>query len=384
MEEQKKIIPEEKSAKVQTAVAEPSEVNTTGDAIKSDTVAVEPVKKEVPAKKPKKKANPKDKLFKPEHKVLLTSSPHEYEQTSVSKIMWTVMATLLPCAVMAVYYFRVQALVLIIACTVTALITEVLANKMKGEAPTIKDGSAAITGLLLALTLPPSLPITYAVLGSIFAIIIGKQVFGGLGYNIFNPALIGRAFIQTSFPVAITTWSFPTTERFASVDAVTAATPLGLFKFGNGQVVDSFMEMFTGNVAGSLGETSVIAILLGGGYLVYKQYADWRIPVGLIGTVAVFSSIFWMIDPVHYAHPILHVLSGGVMLGAFFMATDMVTCPITPKGAWIFAIGTGAIIMVIRLFGGLPEGVMYALLFMNALVPMINRYTRPKYLGEVK
>lgn len=384
MEEQNKNKPEEVKTTATTDGTSLSDGDVMGDAVKSEALAKEPAKKAAPAKKPKKKANPKDKLFKPAHNVLLTSSPHEYEKTSVSKIMWTVMATLLPCTLMAVYYFRMQALVLIVACTVTALITEVLANKLKGEAPTIKDGSAAITGLLLALTLPPSLPVSYAVLGSIFAIMVGKQVFGGLGYNIFNPALIGRAFIQTSFPVAITTWTFPSTERFASIDGVTAATPLGLFKFGNAQVVDSFSDMLTGNVAGSLGETSVIAILLGGAYLVAKKYADWRIPTGIIATVAIFSSIFWLLDPSQYAHPVLHVLSGGVMLGAFFMATDMVTCPITPKGAWIFAIGTGFIIMVIRLFGGLPEGVMYALLFMNALVPMINRYTRPKYLGEAK
>lgn len=378
MEEQNNIKAEEKEAKPKAV-----EVAVEEKPVEKAAVA-EPEKKAAPAKKPKKKADPRDKLFKPAHTVVLTSSPHEYEKTSVTRIMWSVVAALIPCVLAAVYYFGIEALVLIVACTVTALITEVLANKIKGEEPTVKDGSAAITGLLLALTLPPSLPVSYAVLGSIFAIAIGKQVFGGLGYNIFNPALVGRAFIQTSFPVAITTWSFPVTERFANVDGVTAATPLGLFKFGNGQVVDGFLDMFTGNVAGSLGETSVIAVLIGGGYLIYKQYAEWRIPVGLIGTVAIFGAIFHTIDPVHYAHPVLHVLSGGVMLGAFFMATDMVTCPITPKGAWIFGIGTGFIIMVIRLFGGLPEGVMYALLFMNGLVPMINRYTRPKYLGEVK
>lgn len=333
-------------------------------------------------KVPKKAKDPRGKLFTPEKNFVLTTSPHDYMQASVPVIMWSVMAALVPTTAMAIYYFGLRALVLIVVCTVTCLLTEVLINRLRGLKITIKDGSAAITGLLLALTLPPSLSVVYAVLGSIFAIAIGKQIFGGLGFNIFNPALIGRAFIQTSFPVAITTWSFPITEKFAKFDAVTAATPLGKFKF---EKIDSdYTELITGNIAGSLGETSVIAILIGGLFLLVKQYADWRIPVSLLGTVAIFGGIFWLVDPTQYPDPIFQLCSGGLMLGAFFMATDMVTSPITNKGAWLFGIGTGIIVVIIRIFGGIPEGVMYAILLMNALVPLINRYTRPKFFGEVR
>ena len=254
--------------------------------------------------------------------------------------------------------------------------TEAVINRLKGEVFTLNDGSAAITGLLLALTLPPSFSSTGAIIGTIFAIGVGKHIFGGLGYNIFNPALLGRAFLQASFPVAITTWTNP-----KMVDAVSTATPLGGLKFE--QIMTPNFDLFLGRTGGCIGETSAIAIIIGGLFLIYKKYADWRIPVSYLGTIAMISGVFYAMDSSLYADPIFHLFSGGLMLGAFFMATDMVTSPITPVGAWVFGSGAGIFLMVIRIFGGLPEGVMYSILLMNALTPLINRFTRPKIFGEV-
>jgi electron transport complex protein RnfD len=344
-----------------------------------------PIEKEVLAKSVSAapRPDPRDKLYKPDGKpLIISSSPHFHSTASVQKIMWTVIAALLPATVMAVYYFGINALIMVGVCIASALIAESVLNLIKGEGLTIADGSAAITGLLLALTLPPSLPWSNGILGSVFAIVIGKQVFGGLGYNIFNPALLGRAFLQASFPVAMTTWTYPTTSQYSNLDAITAATPLGIFKFE--KIVTDLGDLFTGNIGGSLGETSALAILIGGLVLLVLKYADWRIPVSYLGTVFIIATLFWFIDPVSYAPPLFHLMAGGLMLGAFFMATDMVTSPITPLGNWIFGTGCGIILMIIRLFGGVPEGVMYSILIMNSLTPLINRYTRPKIFGEVQ
>jgi len=341
------------------------------------------VKPAAAAPAPKAKPDPRDKLWKPEGKpLLITSSPHFTSTDSVPKIMWTVLAALVPATVMAIYYFGIPAIYMIMGCVVAAMLTEMVMNKLKGEHFTIGDGSSTLTGLLLALTLPPTLPLSMGVLGAIFAIAIGKQVFGGLGYNIFNPALLGRAFLQASFPVAMTTWSYPQTAKYAAIDAVTAATPLGLFKFE--KVITGYSDMLVGNIGGSLGETSALAVLAGGIFILIRRYAEWRIPVSYMGTVFVVGGVFWMISPESYPDPVFHMLSGGLMLGAFFMATDMVTSPITPLGAWIFGIGAGIVLLVIRLFGGVPEGVMYSILFMNAFTPIINRKLRPKVFGEVR
>jgi electron transport complex protein RnfD len=271
---------------------------------------------------------------------------------------------------------------IILSSVLAALASEAIVNRIKGESLTIPDGSAAITGLLLALTLPPSFSIGGAVLGSVFAIVIGKHVFGGLGYNIFNPALLGRAFLQASFPVPMTTWTWPSTTRYADIDGITAATPLGLFKFE--KVTSELPALLTGDISGSLGETSAIAILIGGLYLLIRKYADWRIPLSFLLSVFVFGGLFWLSSPESYPSPVFQLFSGGLMLGAFFMATDMVTSPVTARGSWIFGIGCGFILVIIRLFGGLPEGVMYSILLMNAFTPLINRYTRPAFFGEVR
>jgi electron transport complex protein RnfD len=331
---------------------------------------------------PKSKPDPRSKLWKPEGRPLLvSSSPHFHAPDSVPKIMWTVSATLIPAVVMGVIYFGIAAALMITACIVSAVVTEVIADKMKGKALTIGDGSAVLTGLLLALTLPPSLNISAGILGSVFAIAIGKQVFGGLGYNIFNPALLGRAFLQASFPVAMTTWTYPGTQKYSQIDAVTAATPLGQFKFE--KILTSYGDLFVGNIGGCIGETSAIAILAGALILLLLKYADWRIPVGFLGTVFILGSAFWIVDPKSYPDPVFHILAGGLMIGALYMATDMVTSPITPLGTWIYAVGCGIFLVVIRLFGGLPEGVMYAILLMNGFTPLINRKTRPRIFGEV-
>ena len=337
---------------------------------------------EKPKPKPKPVAkDPRDKLYKPEKSLIISTSPHFHTGDSVPKIMWTVVAALLPATVMAVYYFGMPAVIMIGACVAAALVTEIIMNKMKGEPLTINDGSAAITGLLLALTLPPSLPLSAGIIGSVFSIAVGKHIFGGLGYNIFNPALLGRAFLQASFPVVMTTWTYPGTEKYANIDDVTAATPLAQFKFE--KILTGYSDLLTGNVGGSLGETSALAVLIGGVILLVMKYADWRIPVSYLGSVFLIGGIFWYFAPDQYPDPIFHMLSGGLMLGALFMATDMVTSPITPTGAWIFGVGAGIVLVIIRLFGGVPEGVMYSILFMNAFTPLINRYTRPKYFGEV-
>ena len=362
--------------------AKPGEIKKPDQTESTQKQTVQPTEKKAAAEaKPAVKKDPRDKLFKPEKMFLISSSPHVHSPDSVPKIMWTVVATLIPAVIMAVYYFGAPALVMIGSCILAALLTEILMNKMKGEEITIQDGSSFITGLLLALTLPPSLPVSTGILGSVFAIAVGKQIFGGLGYNIFNPALLGRAFLQASFPVAMTTWTYPKTAKYAQIDAVTAATPLGQFKFE--KILTDYGDLLVGNIGGCLGETSALAVFIGGIFLILMKYADWRIPVSYIGTVMVVGGVFWVVAPNQYPDPVFHLLSGGLMLGALYMATDMVTSPITSSGAWIFGIGAGVILIIIRLFGGVPEGVMYSILFMNAFTPIINRYTRPRYFGEV-
>jgi len=341
--------------------------------------------KPVEAKKaPPKKAPPKKAAAVPEapaHKLVISSSPHFQTTENIPRIMYTVITALIPAMAVSIYMFGPRALLLMLVCVVVCLVSEYAMQKIRKKSLRVHDGSAAITGILLALMLPPGFPIYGAVLGSLFSIVVGKMLFGGLGYNIFNPALIGRAFLQATYPVLITTWVDPGAVINA-VDAISAATPLALMKFGGHHT--GLGALFFGNVAGSLGETSAIAILIGGLYLRYKGYINWKLPLGYLGSIAFFATIFWIADPSKYASPFFHVMAGGAMLGAWFMVTDMVTTPVTPCGQWIFAIGAGFLTIIIRLFGGLPEGVMYSILFMNAFVPLINRHTKPKVFGELK
>lgn len=361
-----------------------TELKTPPEEVKEKKIELAPENniQQAEAEKPKPKPDPRKKLFKSDRMTIVAPAPHNRGRNSVPRIMYTVIATLLPAVIISILLFGNKAMVTIMVAIFSAMVAEYACNKIMKTGLTVDDGSAILTGLLLALTLPPSFPIAGTALGAVVAIVFGKQVFGGLGNNIFNPALLGRAFLQASFPVKITTWTLP---AFAASDAVTGATPLGLFKFGHmTEVATNLKPLLLGNVGGCIGETSAIALLIGGIILVALKYADWRIPLSYIGTVLVFSGALWLIDPSVYPNPVFMLLSGGLILGAFYMATDMVTSPVTPKGTWIYGIGMGVVLVVIRIWGGLPEGVMYSILFMNGLVPLLNRWTRPKYFGEIQ
>ncbi len=314
---------------------------------------------------------------------IIKSSPHFRDRDSIPKIMYAVVLSLLPAVIASLYFFRLRALVIYLICVATCLVTETLFLKVrKKPISALLDGSAVITGLLLAMTLPPGLSYELVVIGAVAAMALGKQVFGGLGYNIFNPALVGRAFLQIAFPVAMTTWMPPAT---LSVDTATFATPLGNLKFENALsegTLTPLTDLFWGNTGGCIGETSAAALLLGAAFLLFRKTIDWRIPLGIIGILTIFTGIFWLADPSRFASPLFHILAGGLLIGAFFMATDMVTSPFAPGATWIYALGIGLMIGLIRLFGGFPEGVMFSILFMNTFVPLLNRYVRPKILGE--
>ena len=314
---------------------------------------------------------------------IIQSSPHFQGKDSVPKIMFIVIIALLPAVAASVYYFRLRAVGLYVSCLAACFATEaIFLWARKKPLHSLWDGSAVITGLLLAMTMPPTLSLELAVIGSVVAVAIGKQVFGGLGHNIFNPALVGRAFLQTAFPVAMTTWIPPAT---LNVDIMTYATPLGNLKFEEAVIqgtLTPIKELFWGNTGGCIGETSAIALLLGALLLFFKKTIDWRIPTGILLALSAFTGIFWLAGPDKYAPPYFHILAGGLLIGAFFMATDMVTSPIYSKGTWIYALGIGIMIGLIRMFGGFSEGVMYSILFMNTFVPLLNRTFRPRILGD--
>ncbi|HHT36975.1 MAG TPA: RnfABCDGE type electron transport complex subunit D [Firmicutes bacterium] len=295
-------------------------------------------------------------------RLVLSPSPHVRDEDTTQKIMLTVAAALIPVWAAATYFYGFNSIRLVLASVIAAIGSEALFLALRRKPITVSDGSALVTGLLLGLSLPPTLPTWMAVFGSFIAIVVGKQVFGGLGYNPFNPALVGRAVLVASFATQMTTWTAPFT------DAVTNATPL----VSNAA---SYSELFFGAVPGSLGETSALAILLGGIILFYRGVLDYRIPVGFIGTVAVFSLLFGQ-------DVIYQLLSGSLLYGAIFMATDMVTSPITPVGRWLFGIGCGLVLVIIRFWGNLPEGLTYSILLMNALTPLLNRWTRPRIYGR--
>lgn len=312
----------------------------------------------------------------------VSASPHIRCQESTSKIMWSVVAALTPAALFGIYLFGVRAALTIALCIATAVLTEYLIQRWQGKDITINDGSAAITGLLLAMNIPANLPWYMCIIGSFVAIAIAKHTMGGLGYNIFNPALIGRAFLLASWPAA--TGSLMN----KAVDAVTAATPLAIMKYPGieglleiyGSKSELYKALMFGVHGGSMGETSALLLAIGGAFLIYRGYISWQVPVTMIATVALLTWIFGgkgFFD----GDPIVHILSGGLFLGAFFMATDMVTAPITKKGQMIFACGAGCIVTLIRLKGGYPEGVCYSILLMNSLTPLIDRFVRPRKFG---
>jgi electron transport complex protein RnfD len=307
-------------------------------------------------------------------RLTINVSPHVFSPMDTRYMMKGVVKALIPVILAGLYFFRWRALGLMFVSTATCVVTEYALQKMRGKQVKVGDFSAVVTGLLLALVLPPAIPLWMVVLGGVFAIALGKEIFGGLGYNVFNPALLARAFLMAAFPVALTTWIQPIT-----LDAVTTATPLGLAKFEHG--VTPYLSLFLGNVSGSLGETSALALLLGLGYLLYQKIIDYRIPVAYIGTVIVFAGVMHIVNPGKVMPPLFYVLAGGLLIGAIFMATDPVTSPVTAKGRWIFGIGCGLITMTIRIWGGLPEGVMYSILLMNSVTPLINRIAKPRRFG---
>ena len=306
-------------------------------------------------------------------------SPHVLGPKSISSIMWDVMIALIPVTLVAVLYFGISAVIVLTVSTLSAMIFEALV--LKGNlkpANILGDGSAAVTGLLIGLILPPSVPIWLVIIASGVAILLAKHAFGGIGNNIFNPALVARAVVFMSWPVLMTTWHLPLSldNWFTrlTADVVTGATPLQ-------GAQQTLTDLFIGNIGGSLGETSALAILLGGVYLYLKGHIDWRIPGGYIGTAAIFALVTNQFDLSSVA---FHLSAGGLMFAAIFMATDMVTSPTTKQGRLIFGIGCGLITMFVRQFASAPEGVTYAILFMNAIVPLIDRYTVPRTFGEVK
>jgi electron transport complex protein RnfD len=291
--------------------------------------------------------------------------------------MRDVLLALLPALLCGLYFFRLPALAVVLACVISAYVSELLCLKASGKEVRITEHSAAVTGLLLSFCLPPGLPIWMAALGSAFAIVIVKHLFGGLGQNVFNPALIGRAFLLASFPVAMTRWSRP-------LDGVTTATPLGILKEATGQPLPDVSQLFIGNVAGSIGETSALAVLIGGLYLLYRGHIDWRTPGSFLGTVFLLTAVVGAIKGGGIQYPLFHLLSGGLFLGAFFMATDWVTSPVTKVGRILFGVGCGCLVVLIRLKGGYPEGVAYSILLMNVVTPLIDRYTKARVFGGVR
>ena len=316
-------------------------------------------------------------------KLILSSSPHAHAKNSVHSMMRDVILALLPAAGCAVWFFGMRAVWLIATCIAASVVTEAVCRLAMKRENSIGDLSATLTGLLLALNLPPDLPLWMAAVGGVFAIAVAKQAFGGLGYNPFNPALAARAFMLISFTGAMTTWAFPrgyeAVEAATSatpVDAVTCATPLALIKKGDVAQLASLKSLLLGNIGGCIGETCAIALLIGAAYLLIRRVITWHIPVSFLATVFIFAFFKGGVPPV------FHVLSGGAILGACFMATDYVTSPITAKGKIVFGVGCGLLTMCIRSGGGYPEGVSFAILIMNAVTPLINRYTQPKPFGR--
>lgn len=325
------------------------------------------------------------------------SSPHVSSGASVDVIMRNVFVALLPVCAFSIYAFGIAAALVLATATLTCVVTEHVICRLNNKPTTIGDWSVAITGLLYGLTLPPDLPLWMVAIGAIFAVAVGKALFGGLGCNAFNPALVGRAFLQAAFPQAMTHWSLPlAADRFTDIpgsvlafpfaepayDAVTAATPLARMKFEAIQAENS--ELLWGMTSGSAGETCAALIFIGGVYLVARNMMNWRIPVSIMLTVALITWVFMQIDPAVYPRPSFMLFSGGLMLGAVFMATDMVASPITNAGCWLYGFLIGGLVVVIRFWGGMPEGVMYAILLANAVSPHIDRLIQPRVFGTGK
>jgi len=342
-----------------------------------------------------------------ERTLYISPSPHLKDRDSIPKIMYTVILALVPAGIGSVYLFGLRALYVMLLTIAAALLSEALCQKIMKRPITINDGSAILTGLLLAYNLPAEVPFWLPVVGAFFAIAIGKMAFGGLGYNPMNPALIGRAFLMSSWPLHMTVFkTVPRGGTLSGITAITSATPLNVYKHAREIVLNAgtiapehvtevtkatntlleysnnYSELFWGRIGGCLGETSVALLLLGAVFLMYKRIIGWKIPFFYIGTVALLTWIFGGTNGNLFSgDPLFHVLSGGLILGAFYMATDMVSSPVTFKGRIYFGIGCGVLTVIIRLWGGYPEGVSYSILLMNLVTPLLDKYTKPKTFG---
>jgi len=340
-------------------------------------------------------------------KYYISSSPHITDSDSIPKIMYSVIGALVPAGIASVHLFGWQAFWVIITAAITALLTEGIIQLLLKRPLNIENGSALLTGILLAYNLPAEVPLWLPAVGAFVGIAVGKMSFGGLGYNPLNPALVGRAFLMASWPVHMTV--FATAPKgdtlsgidLSNIDAIAEATPLSVFESARdillhksqfsekvpdamqalSQLYSSYSNLFIGKIGGCIGETSALLLLIGGFYLMYRRIIGWKIPTTFIFTVGLLTWIFGGTNGLFTGDPIFHILSGGVILGAFFMATDMVTTPITFKGRLIFGTGCGILTSVIRLWGGYPEGVSYSILLMNLTTPLLDRYTKPKKFG---
>lgn len=322
----------------------------------------------------------------------IAPSPHAHSKESTRKLMTDVVIALIPAFIVSVFYFGIGALIVTATSVISCLLFEYLIQRFVLKKPvSITDGSALVTGILLAFNLPSNIPVLIIVIGSFVSIAIAKMTFGGLGNNPFNPALVGRVFMLISFPVQMTTWPVPKGLGTGYLDAVTGATPLAILKEGlaSGQSLPKIMEklpspaqMFLGDIGGSIGEVAAAALLIGFVWLLLRKVITWHIPVAVVGSIAVFTGILWLINPEKNADPMFHILAGGVLLGAIYMATDYVTSPMVPKAMLIYGCGIGIITVVIRVYGAYPEGVSFAILIMNAFVPLMNAYIKPRRFGE--
>lgn len=324
------------------------------------------------------------------NKLIVSPSPHAATKESVPSLMYGVIISLLPALGVSVYYFGIGMLIITAVSVLSCILFEYLIQKfvMKVKC-THLDGSALLTGLLLAFCLPANLPIWMVMIGALVAVGLAKMTFGGLGNNIFNPALVGRVFLFISFPVAMTSWPQPG-QWLKYTDALTGATPLGVMKEGLASKtvaeimpeLPSFLKLFLGNSMGSAGEVAAFALLIGMIYLLIKKIITWHIPISILGTVFIFTGILWLANPDRFADPLFHMLTGGLMLGAIYMATDYVTSPMSKKGMLIYGIGIGVVTVLIRVFGAYPEGVQFAILIFNGFTPLLNKYIKPKRFGK--
>ncbi|MDR0538020.1 MAG: RnfABCDGE type electron transport complex subunit D [Tannerellaceae bacterium] len=315
--------------------------------------------------------------------LIVSPSPHIHGGDSVEKNMYGVLVALGPAFLLSLYYFGLGALTVTLVSVSACVLFEFLIRKYLMKQPlSISDGSAILTGVLLAFNLPSNLQVWIIIVGALFAVGVAKMPFGGLGNNIFNPALAGRVFLLISFPAQMTIWPVPGSFPPTYVDGETGATLLSLLNDGAGAKLPAYKDMLLGKMGGSLGEVSAIALVIGFAFMLFRKIITWHIPVSILVTVFVFTGIMYIVNPETYVNPVIHLLSGGLLLGAIFMATDYVTSPMSISGMIVFGVGIGLLTSVIRLFGAYPEGVSFAILIMNAVTPLINTYFKPKHFGS--